>query len=57
LLVEVTVQEMSVAPVVLSMTETSALSVLVKVALVSAYRFVTVSPLAGAGPASRLLGE
>jgi hypothetical protein len=57
LLEEVTVQESSVAPVVLSITDTSTLSLLLSVALVSAYRLFTISPLAGAGPASRLLSE
>src|ERR1039458_4108286 len=55
LLVEVTVQDSSVLPVVLSITDTSALSLLLSVALVSAYRLFTSSPLAGAGPARRLL--
>jgi hypothetical protein len=51
------VHERSVEPVVLSITATVAVSEPLGVVFVSAYRLVTVSPLAGAGPASRLLGE
>jgi hypothetical protein len=57
LLPVVTVHVRSVAAVVLSMTATVAVSVPLSVVFMSAYRLVTVAPLAGVGPASRLLGE
>ena len=47
LLPAVTVHESSGLPVVLSMTATSAVSVPLSVVFVSAYRLVTVAPLAG----------
>ena len=55
LLDEVTVHASRVTPVVLSMTETVALAEPLGDALVSAYRLLTVAPLAGVGPASRVL--
>src|ERR1017187_1038269 len=57
LLAALTVNESSVTPVVLSMTATVAVSVPLTFALVSAYRLVTVAPLAGVGPANRPLFE
>jgi hypothetical protein len=54
LVVQLTVHESSVAPVVLSITATSMVSVPVTAAFESAYRLVTVAPLAGVGPASRV---
>ena len=53
--VELTVHESSVAPVVLSMTARSTVSVPVTVAFESAYRLVTVAPFSGVGPARRVL--
>ena len=49
--------ESSVFSVVLSMTATTTLSVPVTVAFESAYRSVTVAPLAGVGPARKGLSE
>jgi hypothetical protein len=51
---ELTVHESSVAPVVLSMTATPTFSVPLSVVFDSAYTLVTVAPLAGV-PANRLL--
>ena len=50
-----TVQDMSVAPVTLSMSATVAESLPLSTAFVSAYRLLTTAPLAGIGPVSRPL--
>src|SRR5206468_11919642 len=55
LLVEFTVHEMSIAPVVLSITATNTVSLPVTLALESAYRLFGAAPLFGVGPARSLL--